>query len=101
MSTVRLMLHERRPLTALHVDYQGFILDREAARCTPTTIAFYTYTVGSFVACLQEQGIKSPSQITAHHIRAYLVSLQRRGFVHFLLASLDNVARFWYNIPVG
>jgi site-specific recombinase XerD len=39
----------------------------------------YTYTLGTFVNWLQEQGIKSPADITPHHIRAYLVELQRRG----------------------
>ncbi|NIN66189.1 MAG: tyrosine-type recombinase/integrase [Anaerolineae bacterium] len=34
---------------------------------------------GIFVAWLQDKGINSPSDITAHQTRAYLVGLQRRG----------------------
>ena len=79
MSPLRLTLHESQPLTPLHLHYEAFLLDREAARCTPKTITHYTYTLGTFVGWLQEQGIKSPADITAHHIRAYLVELQRRG----------------------
>jgi site-specific recombinase XerD len=55
------------------------LLDREAARSTPKTLTHHTYTLGSFVSWLQEQGVNCPSYTTARHIRTYLVCLQRRG----------------------
>jgi site-specific recombinase XerD len=64
------------PLRAAH---DAFLLSREAVGCTPKTLTHYRYTVGGFVAFLQEEGVRSVERITAGHIRAYLVSLQRRG----------------------
>jgi len=79
MSPLRLTLQESQPLTPLDLHYEAFLLDREAARCTPKTLTHYAYTVGSFVGWLPQHDINCPSGITAHHIRAYLVDLQRRG----------------------
>lgn len=79
MSTLRLTLHESQPFTPLDLHYESFLLDREAQRCTPKTLTHYTYTLGTFVGWLQRCGINSPEEITSHHIRAYLVELQRRG----------------------
>jgi len=79
MSPLRLTLHESQPLTPLDLHYEAFLLDREAARCTPKSLTHYTYTLGSFVGWLQQHDIYRPSDTTAHHIRAYLVDLQRRG----------------------
>jgi site-specific recombinase XerD len=79
MGLVRLALRDEPRLTPLYVNYQAFLLDREAARCTAKTLAHYSYTLGSFVSWLQERGLESPQQITPHHIRGYLVGLQRRG----------------------
>jgi len=50
MSPVRLLLQGRQPITALDIDYRDFLLDREAARCTPKIMTHYRYTVGGFVA---------------------------------------------------
>ena len=57
----------------------AFLLDREAARCTPKTLEHYQYTCGSFVAYLRARSVSQIREISPHHIRAYLVSLQRRG----------------------
>lgn len=50
MSPVRLLLQGRQPVTALDIDYRGFLLDREAAPCAPKIMPHYRYTVGGFVA---------------------------------------------------
>jgi site-specific recombinase XerD len=79
MSPLRLTLQDSQPLSPLDLHYQPFLLDREAERCTPKTTTHYSYRLGTFVGWLQEQGVNCRSYITAHHIRAYLVCLQRRG----------------------
>jgi site-specific recombinase XerD len=63
----------------LQATLDAFLLSRQAMRCTPKTLTHYTYTVGGFVERLQGQGVRDPQSITPHHVRAYLVSLQRRG----------------------
>ena len=57
----------------------AFLLDREAMRCTLKTLEHYVYTCGSFVAWLKARNVDNVAAITPHHLRAYLVSLQRRG----------------------
>ena len=54
------------------------MLDREAARCTPKTMTHYMHTLGTFVGWLEQQGINSAEEISAHHIKPYLVQLQLR-----------------------
>ena len=83
MNTEHLMLQVWKP-SPLRATLSAFLLDRQASRCTPKTLEHYEYTCGSFVEWLGVQGILEVGQITAHHIRAYLVSLQQRG----LLTSL-------------
>ncbi len=78
------MLREHLPLQSsasspLGASLVAFFLDRRAARCTPKTLEHYEYTCGNFVRWLTAQGISRTPEITAHHIRAYLVSLQERN----------------------
>ena len=79
MSPLRLTLHDSEPFAPLDLHCEAFLLDRDAARCMPKTMTHYTYTLGIFVGWLQQQAVNSPQELTAHHIRAYLVELQRRG----------------------
>ena len=78
MPTLRPTLHEPHPLTPLDLHYKAFFLDREAARCTPKTMTHYMHTLGTFVGWLEQQGINSAEEISAHHIKPYLVQLQLR-----------------------
>ena len=50
MGSVPLTLHEQPPLTLLYFNYEVFVLDREAGRCTQKTAGHYRYTRGSFVS---------------------------------------------------
>lgn len=71
-----------RPLqveTTLESVLDAFLLSREAMRCTPKTLTHYRYTCENFARWLADHGIDRPDAITPGHVRAYLVSLQRRG----------------------
>ena len=63
--------------TPLDASLSAFLLDREAARCTPKTLEHYRYTCGGFVEWLRSRGISDVAHVTSHHVRAYLVSLQK------------------------
>ena len=65
--------------SALRLAYESFLLDAEARRLSPKTLRYYRQQLGPFLGELKGQGVKSPQGITTHHIRSYLVSLQRRG----------------------
>ncbi|HOQ99109.1 MAG TPA: tyrosine-type recombinase/integrase [Anaerolineae bacterium] len=78
MSAEHLTLHILK-FSPLDAALQGFLLDRQAARCTPKTLEHYRYTVGGFVAWLKAQDVRDVAHIKAGHVRAYLVSIQERG----------------------
>ena len=64
---------------SLDVHLSAFLLDREAARCTPKTLEHYRYTCGGFIDWLGGRGVRDVAEVKSPHIRAYLVSLQKRG----------------------
>ena len=78
MSTLHPRLHESRTLTRVEFHCGAFPLHLQAARCTPKTMTHYMHTLGTFVGWLRHHGIKSPEEITAHHIKPYLVQPQHR-----------------------
>ncbi|MGC8839820.1 MAG: tyrosine-type recombinase/integrase, partial [Anaerolineae bacterium] len=57
----------------------AFLLSREAMRCTPKTLEAYRYALGNFLEHLEAQGVRDPRELSPHHIRTFLVALQRRG----------------------
>ena len=83
--------------TGLDFAFEGFMLSREAMRCTPKTLEHYEYTLGSFTTYLADQGVHDMADITAHHIRAYLVSLQRRGLKDTTQHIHARGIRAWLN----
>ena len=66
-------------VTALYAAYQAFMLSRQAMRCTNKTLEHYQYGAGGFVSWLHGQGVSRVDDITAHHVRAYLVCLEGQG----------------------
>jgi site-specific recombinase XerC len=65
--------------TGLDFAFEGFMLSREAMRCTPKTLEHYDETLGSFTEYLGQQDIHDVADITPHQVRAHLLGLQRRG----------------------
>jgi site-specific recombinase XerD len=55
-----------------------FLLDRRARGLASSTLEFYQDRLRPFLAYLQDQGIVTLDDLTAAHIRAYLVTLQAR-----------------------
>ncbi|MCO6449312.1 MAG: tyrosine-type recombinase/integrase [Caldilineales bacterium] len=75
-----------------------FLLDAQARRLTASTLSFYRYQLQPFIAFLAEHDVVWPEHITPHHIRAYLVVLQRRGLkdnsVHAAARAIRRFCRF-------
>jgi site-specific recombinase XerD len=63
----------------LHAALDAFLLSRQAMRCTAKTMEHYEYTLGAFIGYLDGAGVEYVGDVTAGHIRAYLVGLQKRG----------------------
>ncbi len=93
--------NSRKQLTGatLRAAYDDFVLSRQAAGCAPTTLQFYEFTSGKFVAWLEARGIDSPEAVTVRHIREYLAELASRGTtdttVYDHARAIRTVLIFW------
>jgi site-specific recombinase XerD len=83
--------------TGLDFAFEGFMLSREAMRCTAKTLEHYQYTLGSFTDYLADQDVHDVAEITPHDIRAYLVGLQRRGLKDTTQHIHARGIRAWLN----
>jgi site-specific recombinase XerD len=59
--------------------YDDFILSRQAALLSSSTIDFYNYTTGEFVDYLISNGVYEPKQITSSSVRKCLSTVADRG----------------------
>jgi site-specific recombinase XerD len=58
--------------------FDMFLLDCEARRLTPATRQFYSGKLSLFIRWCEGEDIHALHELTAHHIRRYLVHLSRR-----------------------
>jgi site-specific recombinase XerD len=85
----------------LHDAYTDFMLSRQAMNCTPSTIQFYRYTVGVFLAWCEAHNVHAPQEVTARLVRQYLAELVSRGrkdtTVWDHARAIKTMLRFWLN----
>jgi len=86
--------------SALILAYESFLLDAEARRLSPKTLRYYRQQLLPFIQSLKGQGVRSPQGITAHHIRKYLVGLQRRGLSNGSQHAAARAIRAFCNFMV-
>jgi len=91
-------------LVVLQDGYTDFILSRQAALVSKNTILFYKFTTGLFVKWLEGQGISSPNEIQARHVREYLSQLAAQEKSDRTIAdhacAILTLVRFWYSVNV-
>lgn len=73
--------------------FTDFILSRQAMLCTPRTVKFYTFTLGKVIEWLKENGVNSPEEITARHVRAYIAEMGAKGLSDSYIHSHARVIR--------
>ena len=59
--------------------FLDFILSRQAMNCARSTIEFYRYTAGVFLAWCERQEITSIDQIKSRHVRQYIAEMTSGG----------------------
>jgi integrase/recombinase XerD len=83
----------------LNESFLDFMLSRQAMNCTPATLDFYRYTAGVFLAWSEKQGITSPEQIKARHVRQYIAEMASGGkkdnTCHDHARAIRTLLRFW------
>jgi site-specific recombinase XerD len=81
----------------LYTWLRDFILDVRAANRSEATIGFYEGKLKPFLAYLEEQGVTEPGEITARHLRSFLVQLgesRESGGVHAYWRAVRAFVRF-------
>lgn len=78
VSNLKILPGQTQP-TPLYMALDVFMVSREAMRVTINTLKCYRKTLPPFLRFVEEQGVSSPDGIMPHHVRAFFVSLQRRG----------------------
>ena len=59
--------------------YDAFLLSLRASHRTPRTIGFYGEKLGPFVDWLEDHAILAPQDLTASHIRRFLIEREEAG----------------------
>ena len=88
-------LYKRGRHNRLRAAYEGFLLAKEAERCTLKTLGQYQYSVGGFVLFLERLKLHEPRQITRQHIHRYKLALRDRGLKHSTQKAHANDIRKW------
>ena len=88
------------PLSGLSLAdaYTAFVLSRQAASVSPRTLTYYDHQLHPFLVWAETHGAATVGQVTAAHVRAYLVSLQGRNLapwtVHGAARAIRAFLRF-------
>lgn len=77
-----------------------FLLDCEARRLTPSTLTFYRVKLSLFFRWCEGDGLQTIQELTSHHIRRYLVHLQRRQLSSQYQNNLARAIRAFLNYCV-
>lgn len=79
--------------------YMDFYLSRQAMNCTKSTLSFYQNTARFFLLWAEEQGVTSPEQVSAKHVRQYIAKLAEDGnkdtTLHAHARAIRTLLRFW------
>jgi integrase/recombinase XerD len=90
----------QRGTFSLHDCLDMFLLDCEARRLTPSTRQFYRAKLSVFLAWCDDQPVEQIGQLTAHHIRQFLVHIQRRDLSSQYQHNLAQAIRAFLNFCV-
>lgn len=80
--------------------FDMFMLDCEARRLTPATRQFYQYKLAPFVRWCEAEGLHALHELTAHHIRRYLISVSRRNLTSQYQHNIARAIRAFLNYCV-
>lgn len=84
--------------TSLGDAYAAFVVARQALNVTPRTLGYYADKLRPFITHCEQSNVATVDQVTAATVRAYLVSLQRRGLapatVHGAARAIRAFLRF-------
>jgi len=82
----------------LSLAFSDFLLDRQARNQTPSTLGWYRRCVSMFGAFLRAQGVGSVEDVTAAHVRRFIVQLSENHTPGGVVTVYTGVRAFlrWY-----
>lgn len=87
-----------KPKTSTADACAGFLDSRQALGLTLATMRYYRQTLAPFILHCEQSNLATIDLVTAAHVRAYLVTLQRRGLaaatVHGAARAIRAFVRF-------
>jgi site-specific recombinase XerD len=83
---------------ALRDAWTDFILSRQAMQCTPATLKNYQWTLGRFITWLEAQGVTTPAEVSARHLRQYLALYTDKSdwYLNGIARAIRTLMRFWH-----
>jgi len=66
-------------ISLVRSEITAFLVDRQARNLSPRTVQFYDEKLAAFAAFLSSLGISSISDLSADHVRSYLLFLESNG----------------------
>ncbi len=91
---------EQRQLP-LDLHLEMFLLHQRASHHTESTIELYQRDLGRFAEYLKVGGLSSAVDITAHHIRQYMVQMEDRGLAATTIHISARCIKTWCNFLVN
>ena len=88
------------PITLIEM-LDSYLLDAMARQLFPKTLNFYQQQLRPFLAYVAQFGVERPEQLTARHIRAYLVSLRQRELSDNSIHAAARAIRAFCNFMVN
>jgi integrase/recombinase XerC len=85
----------------LELAYDSFIISLQAARRTANTIRYYHDFLPPFLAFLREAGVISIEDITANHIRSFLLAREGAGLASLTVHHYAACIKAWCNFLVN
>lgn len=78
--------------------FTDFIISRQAMKCTAKTLKNYQWVLGKFITWLERQGITSPAEVTARHVRQYLALYADKSdwYLNGHARAIRTLLRFWH-----
>lgn len=88
------------PQISIKDAYSLFELDMKARRCEQSTLEFYDWFLGQFLTWCDVQGVIYVNDITATHIKLFIVSLQDRKLSDYTQRACASAVRAFLNYCV-
>ena len=83
---------------SLRSDIEAFLTDRRVVGLSPKSLKYYTCELNYFATAVERRGVTQVEDVTAGHIREYLLELGKSrnlGGIHAMFRAIRAFIRWW------